>query len=89
MLTITLRKCRKIEKHTNSRKKSIQIVGGDFNAEMGPGHGVERASVGPLTLKEGNTRGDSVKQWLMIQNFTALHTMYRKNAWKPNDLQIA
>ena len=29
-----------------------QIVGGDFNAEFGPGIGVERLSVGPHTLKE-------------------------------------
>ena len=28
---------RTIEKHTSSSKKSVQIVGGDFNAELGPG----------------------------------------------------
>ena len=67
---------RTIEKHTNSSKKRIQIVGGDFNAGIGPV--VERVSVGPHTLKEGNKRGDWMKQWLMIQNFTALNTMYRK-----------
>ena len=80
---------RTIEKHTNSKKKNIQIVGGDFNAELGPGDGVERVSVGPQTLKEGNKRGDWLKQLLMIQNFTALSTTFRKNAWKANDLQIA
>ena len=74
--------CRTIEKHTNSSKKSIQILGGDFNAELGPGDGVERASVGPHTLKEGNKRGDWLKQWLMIQNFTALNTMCRKTPGK-------
>ena len=46
---------RTIEKHTNSRKKGIHIVGGDFNAELGLGYGVERISVGPHTLKEGDT----------------------------------
>ena len=45
-----------IEKHTKS-KKSIQIVAGDFNADLGPGIGVERVSVGPHTLKESNRRG--------------------------------
>ena len=39
-------------------------------------------SVGPHTLKEGNTRGDWTKQWLMIQNFTAPNTMCRKTLEK-------
>ena len=80
---------RTIEKHTNPSMMSIQNVGGDFHAELGPGYGVERVSVGLHTLKEGNRRGDWMKQWLTIQNFTALNTMYRKNAWKANDIQIA
>ena len=41
-----------------------------------PGVGVERVSVGPHTLKEGIKRGDWMKPWPMIQNFTALNTMY-------------
>ena len=45
---------RTIGKHTNSSKKSTQIVGGDINAELGPRDGVERVSVGPHTLKEVN-----------------------------------
>ena len=65
-----------IEKYTNSSTKSIQIVGGDFNAELGPGHGTE--CVGPHTLNEGNKRGDWLKHWLMMHNLTALSTMYRK-----------
>ena len=44
---------RAIEQHTKS-KKAIQIVGGDFNAELRPGIGVERVSVGQHTLNEGN-----------------------------------
>ena len=75
---------RTIEKHTNSSKNSIQIVGGDVNAELGPGHGVEPVSVGPHTLKEGNKRGDRMKQWLMLQNFTAFNTIYRKTLGKPS-----
>ena len=67
---------RAIEKHSKSKTKCIQIVGGDFNAELGPGFGVERVSVGPHALKEWNKRGDWMKQWLMLQNFVALNTMY-------------
>ena len=28
---------RSIEKHTNSKKKNMKVVGGEFNAELGPG----------------------------------------------------
>ena len=45
-------------------------------------HPGERVSVGPHTLKEVNKRGDWMKQWLMIQKFTALDTMYRKTLGK-------
>ena len=72
---------RSIEKLTKSEKNNIQIVG-DFNAELGPGVGVERVSVGSHTLKEGTKRGDWMKQCAMIQNFTALNTMYRKTLEK-------
>ena len=73
---------RTIEKHTNSSKKSIQIVGGDFNAELGPGHGTECISAGRHTLNGVNKRGDWLKHWLMIQGYTALNTMYRKTPQK-------
>ena len=69
---------RTIEQHTNSSKKSIQIVGVNFEAELGPGYDVERTSVGPHSLNGGNERGDWLKHWLMIQNFTALNTIYGK-----------
>ena len=36
---------RTIEKHTTNCKKCIPIVGGDFNAELGPGYGTECTSV--------------------------------------------
>ena len=48
-------------------KRSINIVGGDFNAELGPGVGIERLSVGQYTLQESNKRGDWMKQWLMVE----------------------
>ena len=73
---------RSIEKLTNSIKKNLQNVVGDFNPELGPGYGAERVSVGPHTLKEGTKRGDWMKQWLVIQNFTAFNTMYRKTLEK-------
>ena len=73
---------RTIEKHTKSSKKDAHTVGGDLHAELGPGNGVERASVGPHTLKGRNKRGGLMKQWLMILNFTALNTMYRKTLGK-------
>ena len=77
-----------IEKYTEQLRSmrvptnSMQIVGGDFNAELGPRYGVERASVGPHTLNEGNKRGDWLKHWLMPHNFTALNTMYKKTPAK-------
>ena len=73
---------RSIETHTKTKAKNMKIVGGDFNAELGPGDGIERVSVGPHTRKEGNKRGDWMKQWLMIQNSTAVNTMYRKTPEK-------
>ena len=46
---------RTIEKHTTNYKKCIPIVGGDFNAELGPGYGTECISVGRHTLNRGNS----------------------------------
>ena len=82
MPTITSKKMyRTFEKHTSSSQKSTQIVGGDFNAELGPGYGVERTSVGPHT-HGGNKIGDWLKHWLMIQHSTALNTICRKTPGK-------
>ena len=68
---------RTIEKHTNSSLKSIQIVEGDFQRRTGP----RRRSV-TCQCWPGNKRGDWLKQWLMIQNFIALNTMYRRTHGK-------
>ena len=54
------------------------IVACDFHAAPGPGIGSERPSVGPYTFEELNKRGDWMKQWVVIQNFTALNTMFQK-----------
>ena len=59
---------RAIEQHTKP-KRFIQIVGGDFNAELGLGIGLERSSVCRYTLNDGNKRGDWMKQWVMLQRF--------------------
>ena len=39
----------------------VQIIGGDFNAELGPGVGVEQTCVGQYTFKEANNRGEWMK----------------------------
>ena len=57
-------------------------MGGDLNAELGRGIGVECVNVRPRTLKVGNNRGDWMKQWLMLQRLVALNTMYRKTPEK-------
>ena len=38
--------------------KNMKIIGGDFNAELGPGAGVEQTSVGLTTLNKANCRGE-------------------------------
>ena len=71
-----------IEKHTTNCKRYIPIVGGDFNAELGPGNGNECKSVDRYTLNEGNRRGDWMKHWMMLQGYTAPNTMYMKTPQK-------
>ena len=67
-----------IEKHMAHCNKHIPIIGGDFNAELGPGKGTECKSVGRYILNESNKRGDWLKSWLMLQDYSALNTMFRK-----------
>ena len=69
-------------RNTTNCENYIPIVGGDFNAEVGPGCGTECTSVGKHTLNGGKKRGDWMKHWLMLQSITALNTMYRKNPGK-------
>ena len=54
----------------------ITIIGGDFNAELGPGNGTERKSVGRSILNESNKRGDWLKSWLMLHDYSALGAMF-------------
>ena len=69
------KKYKTIEKHTENHKRFTPKIGGDFNAELGPGLGNECISVGRYTLNEGNKRGDWMKHWLMLQGYTALNTV--------------
>ena len=69
------------EKHMSNNKNCIHI-GGDFNAELGPGKGSECQSVGKYTLNESNKRGDWLKSWLMLNDYSALNTMFRKTPQK-------
>ena len=41
--------------------KSMKMIGGDLNAELGPGMGVGQASVGHYTLIKANCRGEWVR----------------------------
>ena len=56
----------------------MKIIGGDFNAELGPGDGIELTSVGHFTLNKANCRGEWKTQWLLEKNLVALNTMYKK-----------
>ena len=72
-----------------NNKKNIPIIGGDFNAELGPGKGTECKSVGRYTLKESNKRGDWLKSWLMLNDYSALNTMFRKTPHKQTSLRLS
>ena len=71
-----------IEKHMLNNNKYIPIIAGDFNAELGLGEGTECKSVGRYTLNEGNKKGDWLKSWLMLNDYSALNTMFRKTPHK-------
>ena len=59
-------------------EKGMKIIGGDFNAELGPGEGLELSAVGHYTLNKGNCRGEWMTQWLIQNKLVALNTMYKK-----------
>ena len=83
MRITTLRRCTKtIEKHLVHNNGYIPIIGGDFNAELGPGKGTERKSVGRYTLNGSNKRGDWLKSCMMLNDYSALNTMFRKTPQK-------
>ena len=59
-------------------EKGMKIIGGDFNAELSPGEGLELSDVGHYTLNKGNCRGEWMTQWLLENKLVALYTMYKK-----------
>ena len=63
---------------TIEKDKSLNIIGGDFNAEPGPGEVIELSAVGHYTLNKANCRGEWMTQWLLEYSLVALNTMYRK-----------
>ena len=65
-----------------NKEKCAKIIGGDFNAELGPGEGVELSAVGHYTLNKGNVRGEWMKQWLLENKLVAVNTTYRKSPQK-------
>ena len=71
-------------------KTYIPIVGRDFNAELGLGHGTECISVGRYTLNEGNKRGDWIQHWLMKHWLhSTQHSVVQKNTSETNYLHIS
>ena len=71
-----------IENNMVHSNKYIPNIGGSFNVEVGFGKGTERKSVGRYTLNESNKRGDWLKSWLMLNDYSALNTMFRKTPQK-------
>ena len=67
--TNTSKKCTTQLRSYRNPRKYMHIVGGDFNAELGPGIGIERLCVGMHTLNESNSRGAWLKQWLILREF--------------------
>ena len=63
-------------------EKGMKIIGGDFNAELGPGEGLDLCAVGHYTLNEGNCRGEWMTQWLLQSKMVALNTIYKKRPEK-------
>ena len=64
--------------NTMRKEKCAKIIGGDFNAELGPGEGVELSAVGQHTLNKANARGEWMTQWLFENKLVALNSMYKK-----------
>ena len=57
------------------KEKNMKIIEADFNAELGPGVGIELSSVGYYTLNKANCRGEWMTQWLLEKNLVALNTI--------------
>ena len=69
--------------------QNMLIMGGAFNAELGPGQSAEKLSVGRRTLNESYKRGDWLKECVMSQRLVALNTVCRKQADKQTTFRSA
>ena len=69
--------------------KYIPIIGGDFSAELGFGNGTECKSVGRYTFSEGNKRGDWLKSWLMLQDYTGHLHAVQKDTTETDDFHFS
>ena len=64
----------------------MKIIGGDFNAELGPGDGTELSCIGHNTLNKANCRGEWMTQRLLEQNLVALNTKYKEDTTETSDI---
>ena len=62
------------------------VIGGHFNAEVGPGDGTELSCIGHYTLNKANCRGEWMTQWLLEQNLVALNTKYKEDTTETSDI---
>ena len=75
-------------KHTSYSKKSIQIIGGDLNAELVLAYGVERTCVGLHTQWRKQKRRLAERLAHDTEFHSTQHDIW-KDAWKTNDLQTS
>ena len=70
-------------------KKYVPIVGGDFNAELGPGCGTKCTGVGKHTLNGGNKRGDWNETVADVARLHSTQHDVQKDTWETNELHIS
>ena len=68
------------------KDKSMMIIGGDFNAELGPDEGLELSAVGHYTLNKGNCRGEWMTQWLLQNKLVAAEHNVQEGATETSDV---
>ena len=74
---------------TIEKDKSMKISGGDFNAELGPGEGIELSAVGHHTLNKANCRGEWMTQWLLENSLVALEHDVQEITAEPGDVSYS
>ena len=67
-------------------EKGMKIIGGDFNAELGPGEGLELAAVGHYTLNKGNCRGEWMTQWVLENKMVAFKHNVQEGTTETGDV---